>query len=278
MEEVNLNQVNRYAEKAMNLALEYGPNLILAILTLIIGLWIIKGLTRAVRKVMEKRELDPSLNGFILSLLSNLLKVLLGISVAGMIGIEMTSFIAILGAAGLAVGMALSGTLQNFAGGVMLLVFKPYKVGDYVEMQGYAGTVKEIQIFQTIMLTPDNVTIIIPNSPISTGALKNYSAQERRRVDFLFGIGYDDDIDQAKSVLNRLIAADSRILKDPESFIGVKEHGDSSVNLVVRVWANAGDYWGIYFDMMENVKKEFDKEKISIPYPQRDIHLYQEQS
>ena len=278
MEEVNLNQVNRYAEKALDMALEYGPKLVLAILTLIIGLWIIKGLTRTIRKIMEKKELDPSLNGFILSLFSNLLKVLLGISVAGMVGIEMTSFIAILGAAGLAVGMALSGTLQNFAGGVMLLVFKPYKVGDYVEMQGYAGTVKEIQIFQTILLTPDNVTIIIPNSPISTGAMKNYSTQEQRRVDFLFGIGYDDDIDQAKSVLMKLINADSRILKDPEAFIGVKEHGDSSVNLVVRVWANASDYWAIYFDMMENVKKEFDKEKISIPYPQRDVHIYQEQS
>lgn len=276
MEDVNLNQVNSYADKAMDMALEYGPKLLLAIFTLIIGLWIIKILTRSVRKMMQKKEIDPSLNSFILSLFSNLLKVLLVISVAGMIGIQMTSFIAILGAAGLAVGMALSGTLQNFAGGVMLLVFKPYKVGDYVEMQGYAGTVKEIQIFHTVMLTPDNVTIIIPNSPISTGALKNYSAQERRRVDFLFGIGYDDDIDQAKAVLFRLIKADSRIQTDPEPFVAVKEHGDSSVNLVVRVWANSGDYWAIYFDMMENVKKAFDKEKITIPYPQRDVHLFQE--
>ena len=278
MEEVNLNQVNRYAEKAMDMAVEYGPKLLLAILTLIIGLWIIKGLTRGVLKVMEKRDLDPSLNTFIVSLFSNLLKVLLGISVAGMVGIEMTSFIAILGAAGLAVGMALSGTLQNFAGGVMLLIFKPYKVGDFVEMQGYAGSVKEIQIFQTILLTPDNVTIFIPNSPISTGALKNYTAQDTRRVDFTFGIGYDDDIDQAKSVLMRLIEADSRIFKDPAPFVGVIEHGDSSVNLVVRVWANTTDYWDIFFAMMENVKKEFDTEKISIPYPQRDVHLFQEQA
>jgi small conductance mechanosensitive channel len=278
MEEISLNQVTSYTDKIIEMAVEYGPKLLLAILTLIIGLWIIKAFIRALKRNMAKRELDASLTGFITSLSSTLLKVLLAISVAGMIGIEMTSFIAILGAAGLAIGLALSGTLQNFAGGVILLILKPYKVGDYIEAQGYAGSVKEIQIFHTVLLTPDNVTIIIPNSPISTGALKNYSAQERRRVDFTFGIGYDDDIDQAKSVLTRIIDADERIQKDPAPFIGVIEHADSSINLVVRVWANTSDYWGIYFDMMEKVKKEFDKESISIPFPQRDVHLFQEQA
>jgi len=278
MKDVNIVQFNGYAHKAIEMAMEYGPKLLLAILTLFIGLWVIKVFTRGIDRMMAKKDLDPSLNSFVLSLFSNLLKILLAVSVMGMIGIEMTSFIAILGAAGLAVGMALSGTLQNFAGGVMLLIFKPYKVGDYVEMQGYAGTVKEIQIFQSVLLTPDNVTIIIPNSPISTGAMKNYSTQSERRVDFIFGIGYEDDIDHAKSVLNRLIEADERIFKEPASFIGVVEHGESSINFSVKVWAKAEDYWGIYFDMMENVKKEFDKEKISIPYPQRDVHLYQAQA
>jgi small conductance mechanosensitive channel len=190
-----------------------------------------------------------------------------------MVGVAMTSFIAVLGAAGLAVGMALSGTLQNFAGGVMILIFKPFKVGDFIEAQGYAGSVREIQIFNTILKTPDNKTIIIPNGGLSTGSMVNYSAEETRRVDFTFGIGYNDNIDQAKGILSKLIENDTRILKDPAPFIAVSELADSSVNLVVRVWARTADYWGVFFDMTEAVKKTFDNEGVEIPFPQTTLHL-----
>jgi small conductance mechanosensitive channel len=198
------------------------------------------------------------------------------ISALGMLGIEMTSFIAILGAAALAVGMALSGTLQNFAGGVMILLFKPFKVGDVIDAQGYVGTVQQIQIFVTILTTPDNKTILIPNGPLSNGSMVNFSTQERRRVDMTFGIGYGDDLDKAYEVLKRLINADERILRDPEPFMALSELADSSVNITVRLWVNASDYWAVYFRMNEEVYKSFDKEGISIPYPQRDIHIYNE--
>ena len=191
-----------------------------------------------------------------------------------MVGVEMTSFIAVLGAAGLAVGLALQGTLQNFAGGVIILLFKPYKVGDYIETQGYAGTVKEIQIFTTIMHTPDNKVIIIPNSPIATGSLINYSAQETRRVDFTFGIGYGDDIEKAKKVLNNILDKHEKVMKDPLPFVRVVELADSSVNFAVRAWAKSADYWDVYLDVTEAVKKSFDKEGISIPFPQSDVHIY----
>jgi small conductance mechanosensitive channel len=229
-------------------------------------------------KVMDSRRLDPSLKPFFSSLISITLKILLAISVMGMIGIEMTSFIALLGAAGLAFGMALSGTLQNFAGGVVLLVFKPFKVGDFVEAAGYSGTVSEIRIFNTILKTPDNKTIIIPNNAISGSSMVNYTTEATRRVDFVFGISYQDDIDLTKSILNRLIERDERIHKDPAPFIGLTEMADSSVNLVVRVWADTPNYWPIYFDMMEDVKKTFDAEGISIPFPQRDVHLYNQKA
>jgi small conductance mechanosensitive channel len=203
-----------------------------------------------------------------------LLKILLLISVIGMVGVQMTSFIAILGAAGLAVGMALSGTLQNFAGGVIILLFKPFKVGDYIEAQGHSGSVNEIQIFNTILKTPDNKTIIIPNGGLSTGSMINYSTEPQRRVDFVFGIGYGDDVDKAKAVIQQLIDGDERILKDPAPFIAVSELADSSVNLVVRVWAEASNYWGIHFDMHEKVYKTFDKEGLNIPFPQMDLHVH----
>ena len=223
---------------------------------------------------MEKRKIDDSLKPFIKSLTSALLKTLLVITVLGMLGVEMTSFIAILGAAGLAVGMALSGTLQNFAGGVMLLIFKPFKVGDFIEAQGYAGVVKEIQIFNTIITTGDNKTIIIPNGGLSTSSMVNYSTMPTRRVDWTFGIGYGDDVDKAKEVLKKLLSEDARILKDPEPFIAVSELADSSVNFVVRAWVNGADYWGVFFDMNEKVYKTFDKEGLNIPYPQMDVHIH----
>ncbi|RKE02275.1 mechanosensitive ion channel family protein [Marinifilum flexuosum] len=271
---MDLNKMFEKSDQLWTMALEYAPKLLLAILTLIIGLWIVKMITKGIAKLMDKNELDPTLKPFIVSMLSILLKIMLFIAVVGMVGVQMTSFIAILGAAGLAVGMALSGTLQNFAGGVMILIFKPFKVGDLLEAQGYLGVVKEIQLFNTILLSLDNKTIIIPNGGLSTGSMINYSTQSTRRVDMTFGIGYSDDIDKAKGILEGLLANHPKVLKDPVHFIAVLELADSSVNFTVRAWVNAADYWEVFFYMQETVKKEFDKNDIGIPFPQRDIHVY----
>ncbi|MFW6043615.1 MAG: mechanosensitive ion channel family protein [Marinilabiliaceae bacterium] len=262
-------------DQIMELIVYYGGKLLLAIVTLIVGLWIIGKLMKGMKRMFQARDIDEGLQSFLISLSGIALKVMLVISVVSMLGVRMTSFIAVLGAAGLAMGLALSGALQNFAGGVMILIFKPFKVGDYITAQGHSGTVEEIQIIHTILSTPDKKTIILPNGPVSTGALTNFSSEPQRRVDFTFGIGYNDDIDKARQVIREVIDKDERIFKDPEPFIAVMELGESSVNLVVRVWANAADYWGIFFDMQETVKKEFDNQGIHIPFPQRDVHLYQ---
>ncbi len=259
-----------------SLAVTWGVQLVSAVITLIVGLYIVGFVVRLIGKVLEKSNTDPSLTGFVRSLVSILLKIMVYITAIGMLGVEMTSFIAILGAAGLAVGMALSGTLQNFAGGVMILLFKPYKVGDFIEAQGYSGSVKEIQIFITILTTPDNKTVMIPNGPLATGSLINYSAQETRRVDWTFGIGYGDKLDKAYDLLNQFIKEDERIHSDPEPFMALSELADSSVNIVLRVWVNSADYWDVYFDMNEKVYRQFEKEGLSIPFPQMDIHVHKD--
>ncbi len=264
-----------YLDKMKELIVLYSPKLAGAIGVLIVGLFVIKMVMKGMNKLFEKKKMDPSLRGFLRSLMNIGLQALLWISVLGMVGIQMTSFIAILGAAGLAVGMALTGTLQNFAGGVMILLFKPFKVGDYIETQGVAGVVSEIQIFNTIIKTPDNKTIIVPNSNLSNTIMTNYSTEEQRRVDWTFGIGYGDKVAEAEALLKELISADGRILSEPEAFIGVSELADSSVNLVVRVWVKGEDYWGVYFDMNRKVYEEFSEKGINIPYPQLDVHLHQ---
>ncbi|MBT3531112.1 MAG: mechanosensitive ion channel [Gammaproteobacteria bacterium] len=255
------------------LAITYGTKLVAAVATLVIGLIIVRAIVGVFGKVLDRSGVDVSLRSFLLSLISMLLKAMVYITALGMLGVEMTSFVALIAAAGLAVGMALSGTLQNFAGGVMILLFKPYKIGDFVEAQGYAGVVKDIQIFTTILTTGDNKTVLIPNGGLATGSLINYSTQPRRRVDFIFGIGYGDDLDKAYEVLGKLIEADDRILKDPEPFMALHALADSSVNIVVRVWVEAGDYWGVYFNMNEQVYRSFGNEGLSIPYPQMDVHV-----
>lgn len=272
-----MEKIDVYVQQGTSMVMEYAPKLLLAIVTLIVGIWIINAFVRFLKRTMNKRDVDPSLIPFTSSLANVVLKAMLLISVASMVGIQTTSFVAVLGAAGLAVGLALQGSLANFAGGVLILLFKPFKVGDVIEAQGFIGIVKGIQIFNTILNTFDNKRIIIPNGAISSGPITNYTAENIRRVDMEFGIGYSDDIKKAKKVLSDLIAADKRILHEPaEPFLALKELGESSVNFVIRVWAKAEDYWGIYFDMQENVKLTFDKEGISIPFPQRDVHLYQE--
>ncbi len=268
----NLN--TSYLQKLIDLSAEYGPKLLLAIIVLIIGLWVIKLVIKGANKAMERSNIEVSLRKFLRSLFGILLKVLLLISVASMIGIATTSFVAIIGAAGLAVGLALQGGLANFAGGVIILIFKPFKVGDFLDAQGYMGTVHEITIFTTILKTPDNKTVIIPNGALSNGSMVNFTTEPRRRVDMVFGIGYGDSIEKAKQVLKKLVDSDPRVHQEPPPQIVVGELGDNSVNFNVRVWCDSANYWGIYFDTHEKVKLAFDEAGISIPFPQRDVHLY----
>jgi small conductance mechanosensitive channel len=270
---MNDDKIQHLTLRAQELLVIYLPQALLAIVFLVVGLWLIRVLVRGVGKAMQSRDMEPSLVPFVKSLLGALLKVLLVLSVIQMIGIQTTSFIAVLGAAGLAIGLALSGTLQNFAGGVMLLILKPFKVGDYIEAQGHSGTVRQIQIFHTILTTPDNKTIILPNAQVSTDAMVNYSTEPERRVDLVFGIGYGDDIDKARSTIQQVVDADERIMKEKPIQIVVAELADSSVNFKVRIWVKAADYWGVFFDMQEGVKKAFDRNGVSIPFPQMDVHM-----
>ena len=258
----------------IDLVLDYGPQLLGALIVLFVGWKVIGIITRRVGKALERRDFDLSLKSFVRNLISVLLKVLLVISVLGMIGIQMTAFIAILGAAGLAVGLALSGTLQNFAGGVLILLFRPFKVGDFIDAQGYMGTVREIQLFTTILKTPDNKTVIIPNGGLSTSAMVNFSAEPTRRVDWTFGVAYGDDAKLARDVLTGLINDDQRILEDPAPAIVLSELGDSSVNFTVRAWVNAGDFWPVFFEMNEKVYRIFPEKGLNIPFPQMDVHLH----
>ncbi|MCR9276469.1 MAG: mechanosensitive ion channel [Pseudomonadaceae bacterium] len=274
MDALSPDKLTGYAEQFISMGVEWAPKVLMAIVVLIIGLWLAKRVAAAVGKTLESRTSDPTLSKFLTSLVSILLKAIVFISVASMVGIETTSFIAVLGAAGLAVGLALQGSLANFAGGALILLFRPYKVGDFIEAQGVSGTVQSIQIFNTILLTPDNKRIIVPNGALSNDVITNYSAEERRRVDFVFGIGYDDDIRQAKSLIAELLEVDDRVLKDPSPTIVVSELADSSVNITVRVWVEASNYWGVFFDTTEQVKLKFDNKGISIPYPQTDVHLH----
>ena len=263
-----------FLTKMIDLGISVGSKILLAIVVFIVGRWIVRRLNKLLAKILEKRQVEASLSTFVKSLVNITLTLLLIIVVIGVLGIETSSFIALFASAGVAIGMALSGTLQNFAGGVMILLFKPFKVGDTIEAQGQSGTVREIQIFNTILATPDNKIIIIPNGGLSTGLMKNYSREATRRVDWEFGIAYGDDYTKAKAVIARLLDADGRVLKDPAYFIALTSLGESSVNIVVRAWVNAGDYWGVYFDMNEKVYKTFAEENLNIPFPQLDVHLH----
>jgi small conductance mechanosensitive channel len=265
----NLQQVY---DSIIEFAFSFGPKIIGAILVWIIGSWVIKLLGKGLNMMFEKSKLEVSLKTFLHSLITITLKILLLISVLGMLGIEMTSFIAILGAAGLAFGMAMSGTLQNFAGGVMLLIFKPFKVGDLIESQGRTGVVKEIQIFVTILVTPDHKTIILPNGAVANHEITNYATEGTIRVDLDFGIGYGDSIDKAKKALMEVMEQHPLVLKQHQPFVGVHGLGDSSVNLSVRPYTEPKNYWEVYFDLYEKGKKALDQAGIEIPFPQRVVH------
>ena len=269
-----MDKLGTYTDKAIELFMSYAPRVVLAILTLIIGLWIIGAIVNLVRRSLEGTKTDKTLIPFIANLVSWTLKVLLFISVASMIGIATTSFIAVLGAAGLAIGLALQGSLANFAGGVLILMFKPYSVGDLVEAQGHLGVIKEVQIFNTIMLSPNNRRIIIPNGAMSNGSIVNFSAEGTLRVDLVIGIAYEADVPKAKELLLNMVQEDSRVFKEPAPLVAVSELADSSVNIIVRPWCAFSDYWSVYFDMTERAKQILEENNISIPFPQRDVHLY----
>lgn len=269
MENIN---VEKWTEMAITYGTDYGLKILGAILIWIIGSWIIKKIKNLLTKAMDKVEYDESLEKFISSLIVVSLKIVLFIVILGNLGIETTSFAALLAAAGLAVGLALQGSLSNFAGGVLILIFKPYKTGDFIEAQGVMGVVKQIEIFTTKLNTPDNKEVIIPNGSLSNGNIINYSTEENRRIDITMGVSYDADIKQTKDLLMKILTDHPKVLKDPAPIILLGELADSSVNFKVRPWVLTEDYWDVYFQIMETCKIELDKAGIEIPYPQMDIH------
>ncbi|TVR80863.1 MAG: mechanosensitive ion channel family protein [Chitinophagaceae bacterium] len=254
----------------------YGFSLLSALIVLVLGWWVLKLIRNGFSKGLEKSNTDPSLQRFLTKLVDAILKVLLIITVISMLGVETTSFIAIIGAAGLAVGLALQGSLANFAGGVLILTFKPFKVGDFITANGISGTVREIGIIYTVLYTPQNQRITIPNGSLSNSSVTNFSAEDTRRLDMIFGIGYGDDIPKAKEIIQRVFESDERVLKDKGVVIGLAELGDSSVDFTVRVWCKSADFFVLMWDMNQKVKMTFDQEGVSIPFPQRDVHLFQE--
>ena len=264
----------RMLELVKTQGVELAINVATAIAIFYVGKMVVGMLVRGMRKVMQKQEIDKTLETFVSNLVRMVLMVIVVIAAISQLGIETTSFIAIFGAAGLAVGLALQGSLSNFAAGVLIVLFRPYRVGDFIEGAGIAGVVEQVQILTTVLRTGDNKRIIVPNGQIMDSIITNYSANETRRVDMIVGVSYSDDLDKVRSVLEELVAADDRILEDPACTIAVSELADSSVNFVLRPWVNTPDYWNVKFDLTEAIKKRFDKEGISIPFPQQDVHLY----
>jgi len=277
MEDVNIQtatqEVSKYTDIAILYASEYGLKIIAAIFIFILGKWAVKKVTTVAKKLMHKAKVDKTLVEFGTSLLSFVLMLMVVLASLNSLGVNTTSFIAVFGAAGLAIGLALQGSLANIGAAVLIIVFRPFKVGDFIEAAGAAGTVKDVNLFSTILTPADNRTIIVPNSAIIGGNIVNFSHQKERRVDLTFGIGYDDDLKLAKETLMELMQADERILKEPAPFVAVSALGDSSVNLVCRAWVETANYWSVFFSMTEHVKLTFDEKGISIPYPQMDVHM-----
>ena len=270
-----IEQVSPWLEKARVLGMEYGMKILGALVILVVGLWLAKMLRKGLVGVMDRHKVDPTLTSFVASLLHVAVQVFVIIAALAKLGINTASFVAILGAAGLAVGLALQGSLANFAAGVLMIIFRPFRVGDFVEAGGTTGVVQEISIFTTIFNTPDNKRVIVPNSSVMGGNITNYSANDTRRVDLSAGIGYADDIDKARTAIQAVLAETDGVLKSPAPDILVSEMADSSVNFAVRPWCRPDDYWKVYFGVIEGIKKKFDEEGISIPFPQRDVHIYE---
>ena len=268
-------EVQQLIEKGYELVTVFGVKILAALAVFVIGRWVVKYLRNLTLRVMEKRNIDETLTKFVANMAYVALLTFVILAALGMLGVQTTSFIAVIGAAGLAVGLALQGSLSNFAAGVLMIIFRPFKVGDFIEGAGTAGVVEEIQIFTTQLTTPDNKTIIIPNAKLTAENIVNFSTKGTRRADMVFGIGYEDDIDKARDIITDILSSDERVLKDPPIQVAVSELADSSVNFVARAWVKTGDYWGVVFNATETVKKRFDAEGISIPFPQRDVHLYE---
>ena len=273
-----MEQFDQYLNLGKEWLLSYGPNLLIALIILIVGRWVVKWITHLVRKALRRSGMDDTLILFLDKLIYYTLLVAVILAAADQVGIKTTSFLAILGAAGLAVGLALKDSLSNFASGVMLILFQPFRVGDVVTVAGVTGKISYINIFNTVLNTGDNQKIIIPNSSITSDVITNITANPTRRLDLVIGIGYDDDIREAKSVLEALVKEDERILADPAPTIALGELGASSVDLLVRPWVKTGDYWDVRADLLERIKISFDEKGISFPYPQQDVHMYQHTS
>lgn len=267
--------MENYFVMLQNYVTEYGIKLIGAVAILVIGLWLAKLVAKSFNKALIKREVDATLIKFFTAIVRVILIIFVILAAISQVGIETTSLVAIIGAAGLAVGFALQGSLSNFASGVMLIIFRPIKVGDYIEGGGMSGTVEEIGIFVTVLNSPDNRVIFVPNSKLTGDNIVNYSMKDTRRVDLTFGIGYSDDIDKAKKAIGEVLTGNSKILSDPAPNVKLHELADSSVNFIVRPWVNSADYWSVYWELTEAIKKKFDEENIEIPFPQRDVHLHQ---
>lgn len=262
-------------DELQSVGMSFGMKLLAAIIIFFVGRLVARALGNGVRKLLASQAVDKILETFVSNLVYWALMAFVIIAAISQIGIQTTSLIAIMGAAGLAIGLALQGSLANFAAGVLIVMFRPYRVGDFIEAAGVAGSVVQVQILTTVLKTGDNKQIVVPNGQIMASIITNYSANNTRRVDLVIGIGYDDDIDKARSTIQELVAADDRILKDPACLIAVSELADSSVNLAVRPWVSTADYWNVYFELTEAIKKRFDEVGISFPFPQRDVHLYQ---
>lgn len=268
----DFSKVEILIQQLIDWGVKAGSSIIGALIIFIVGRFIISLIKKAVARIMDKRKIDAGIQSFVKSLVNILLTILLIIAVVGKLGVETTSFAALLASAGVAVGMALSGNLQNFAGGLIVLLFKPYKVGDYIESQGQSGTVREIQIFHTILVTVDNKVIYIPNGALSSGTVTNYSRESTRRVDFTIGVEYGTDYQKVQQTVQQIIAAEKRILQTPQPFIALSALDASSVNFTVRVWVNAEDYWNVKFDVNRAIYDEFNKAGISFPFPQLTVH------
>jgi len=274
MEALQSADVNKIMEFMQTDGLAFGIDLAIALVIFFVGRILISLVVRGMSKAMQKNDVEKTLETFACNLVRMALLIVVIIAAIGQLGIQTTSFIAIFGAAGLAIGLALQGSLSNFASGVLIVLFRPYKVGDFVEAAGIAGAIEQVQILTTIFKTGDNKQVIVPNSQIMDSIITNYSANDTRRVDMVVGVSYDDDLDKVRKTLEDIIAADDRILSEPAVTIAVSELADSSVNFVVRPWCATADYWAVMWDLTEEIKKRFDQESISFPFPQRDVHLY----
>ncbi|WP_194663239.1 small-conductance mechanosensitive channel MscS [Vibrio anguillarum] len=268
-----LAQANTWLTNNSDLLIQYGVNIISAILILFIGNIVVKAVAGSVAKALKKKDMDKAVVEFVHGLVRYTLFVVVLIAALGRIGVQTASVVAIIGAAGLAVGLALQGSLSNFAAGVLIVAFRPFKSGDYVEVSGTAGSVESIQIFSTVLRTPDNKMVIVPNGSIISGPIVNYSRHDTRRIDLVIGVSYKSNLQKTKEVLAKVVAAEPRLLKDPAPTIGVMALADSSVNFVVRPWVKTAEYWAVYFDLLQAIKEELDKEGIEIPFPQMDVHL-----